>query len=127
MARTPNKRIADAWKARLRRFHQQNQSVARFCQNEGVSTAAFYKWKKKLETPQTKTATTEITRRPFAPVQLAFPQTQQNVVVEMPGGTRILLPPNHPETLQLTGRTIAQLDDQRASQNASQNEGDASC
>ena len=36
------------WTGRLRRFEQSNQTVARFCQDEGVSQPSFYSWKKKL-------------------------------------------------------------------------------
>ena len=38
----------EEWTGRLRRFEQSNQTVARFCQDEGVSQPSFYSWKKKL-------------------------------------------------------------------------------
>ena len=128
MARTADKRIADAWKERLRKFKLQNGSVARFCEMEGVSTAAFYKWKKKLD-PKTTTTPPHKSNPPrtnpatFAPVQLACPQSPQNVVVELPGGTRLFLPADQTKTLHAALRTLAKLDAQRARQN----QGDASC
>ncbi len=36
------------WTNRLRRFEQSNQTVARFCVDEGVSQPSFYSWRKKL-------------------------------------------------------------------------------
>jgi len=36
---------------RLVRFDQSSQTVAQFCQNEGVSQPSFYQWKKKLASP----------------------------------------------------------------------------
>jgi len=39
------------WTERLERFAQSGQTVAQFCQNEGVSQPSFYQWKKKLADP----------------------------------------------------------------------------
>jgi len=36
------------WTSRLERFKNSELTVARFCQDEGVSIASFYQWKKKL-------------------------------------------------------------------------------
>lgn len=36
------------WVDRLERFSQANQTVASFCQSEGVSTPSFYSWKRRL-------------------------------------------------------------------------------
>jgi hypothetical protein len=36
------------WTSRLARFKTSRLSVARFCQDEGVSIPSFYQWKKKL-------------------------------------------------------------------------------
>jgi len=37
------------WTERLERFSSSNQTVAKFCQSEGVSQPSFYSWKKKLD------------------------------------------------------------------------------
>lgn len=37
-----------AWTDRLRRYRHSGLSVARFCDQEGVSTPSFYQWKKRL-------------------------------------------------------------------------------
>lgn len=36
------------WTRRLRRYEKSEQTVARFCRDEGVSQGSFYLWKKKL-------------------------------------------------------------------------------
>lgn len=36
------------WRERLVRFERAGQTVSRFCQAEGVSTASFYRWRKVL-------------------------------------------------------------------------------
>ena len=43
------KKVAE-WTRRLRRFEaRSSQSVAVFCQNEGVSVPSLYKWRKRLQ------------------------------------------------------------------------------
>ncbi len=42
------KRKRQEWTDRLQRFQNADLTVARFCQAEGVSTASFYQWKRKL-------------------------------------------------------------------------------
>ena len=36
------------WRDRLERYQKSGQTVARFCQKEGISAPSFYQWKKKL-------------------------------------------------------------------------------
>jgi hypothetical protein len=36
------------WTDRLKRYQKSDQTVADFCQKEGVSTPTFYQWKKRL-------------------------------------------------------------------------------
>jgi hypothetical protein len=38
----------DEWRARLDRFARAGLPVVRFCAREGVSTASFYLWRKRL-------------------------------------------------------------------------------
>ena len=38
-----------AWMERLERFEQSGGSVQQFCDLEGVSTASFYQWRRKLQ------------------------------------------------------------------------------
>jgi hypothetical protein len=51
MPRHPDPAIARLWRQRLQRFRQGQWSVAAFCEQEGVSTAAFYSWRRRLTQP----------------------------------------------------------------------------
>ena len=48
MVRGPRANKVKEWTERLRRFKDSRQTVVEFCQEEQVSTPAFYQWKKKL-------------------------------------------------------------------------------
>ena len=48
MSRLKGVELRELWRARLLRFEGLGQTVAEFCQWEGVSIAAFYVWRKKL-------------------------------------------------------------------------------
>jgi hypothetical protein len=50
------------WTERLSRFGCGGRTVAAFCQNEGVSEASFYLWKRKLTRPTERTG-----QRPASP------------------------------------------------------------
>src|SRR3989339_446104 len=39
------------WQERIRRFRRSGQTVAGFCAAEGVSTASFYQWRRRLAQP----------------------------------------------------------------------------
>jgi len=48
MVRVSGSAEADAWRRRMRRFEGAGLTVGRFCEKEGVSTASFYRWRKRL-------------------------------------------------------------------------------
>jgi hypothetical protein len=48
MSRGSNPAKVQQWTECLERYHKSGQTVARFCQNEGIAEASFYQWKKKL-------------------------------------------------------------------------------
>lgn len=71
--------VRQAWSERLDRFVASRLSVVAFCRSEGVSTHAFYYWKRQLA-PQTPTPADHIPRLvPVrvlagpAPVELVLP------------------------------------------------------
>lgn len=115
MPRRPDPTVAHAWNDRLTRFQQQHQTVAEFCRLEGVSTASFYQWKKKLDLAQPKTKQHAPRKRQasFATVQIKYPGTT-NVVAELPGGTRLVLPADDPTVLHNLLATIARHDARQA-------------
>lgn len=48
MARRRDDFVADIWRERLRRFDRGGMTVSRFCDDEGVSVASFYVWRRRL-------------------------------------------------------------------------------
>lgn len=49
MARTKSAEVWKSWRDRMRRYQSTDLTVAAFCDWEGVSQAAFYVWRKKLQ------------------------------------------------------------------------------
>ena len=48
MARSSDSPKVVAWRRRVRRFGRSGLTVVRFCEEEGVSTASFYRWRNRL-------------------------------------------------------------------------------
>lgn len=82
--------IRQAWAERIKRFQPTNQTVAEFCTAEGVSTASFYQWRRKLRVDEPVTPSLA----KFVPVELTtrLPAESATVMsVELPGGVRVRL------------------------------------
>jgi hypothetical protein len=75
------------WTARLRRFQQNPSSVEAFCRHEGVSSASFYLWKRRLAV-ETTTPTTPA----FVPITVGVPATSPPVEIAFPNGIVIRVP-----------------------------------
>jgi transposase-like protein len=87
MAKSVDAAKLRTWRKRMSRFHAGEWTVAEFCDREGVSTASFYYWQRRLRDddqsrlPQTVPAVSEA--RSFLPVEvLVEPQLE----VELPNG-----------------------------------------
>jgi hypothetical protein len=75
-----------AWSDRLGRFACGDLTVADFCDLEGVSTASFYQWRRKLGRGVGRGAAPE----PFLPVQVVpSPRISAAVEVHLPNGARV--------------------------------------
>lgn len=77
------------WVDRIDRFQQASQTVAQFCSAEGVSSASFYQWRRKL---QIAASAPPQSSAKFVPLKLpATPQAQPTTVmsVDFPGGVRV--------------------------------------
>ena len=110
MARTKSAEVWALWRDRLRRYLSSDLTVAAFCDWEGVSQAAFYVWRKKLQAdsglPSRKTVARESSRLASAP---AFVQilpsvnrthdTVAKVVMTLADGTRVEFPASDRELI----------------------------
>jgi hypothetical protein len=111
MARWSSAAVRQVWRERLRRFARSGLSVAQFCEQEQVSTAAFYQWRKKLvangRVPR-RAADGRSGRRPagvrsspaFVPVQLL--PAAAPVEVQLTNGVRVHVPAGDAEALKQT-------------------------
>lgn len=103
----------EVWKRRMQEFDQGTASVADFCRRAGVSTPAFYQWRRRLKPvpagsvkvpqPSTKAAAPHkaTANMKFLPVGFI---AQQNVEVQFPCGARVLVPSHDHEAI----RTVLQ-------------------
>ena len=78
-----------AWCERLARYQSSPLTIFEFCISEGVSPSSFYQWRKKLEPRASRESTVVHSTASFAPVRLVG---STNVVVQLPGGTRLEIP-----------------------------------
>ena len=77
------------WVDRIDRFEESSQTVGQFCAAEGVSSASFYHWRRKLRSDAS--ATPESSAK-FIPLKLpTLPHAQPTTVmsVDFPGGVRV--------------------------------------
>jgi hypothetical protein len=67
MAQESNGQLRASWRNRIERQRRSGQTIAQFCQQEGVSTPSYYQWKRKLQDEQPirqKKATTQRKAKP---------------------------------------------------------------
>lgn len=110
-----------AWRERLARFHLAGGTVAAFCRREGVSTASFYAWRRRLADHESTMATTSSplkaptpTSHPtppgFHPVRLTS-LGDAAISAVLPGGMRLEIAAQG-DNLRLAIETLARLDRQ---------------
>ena len=115
MARATDPRTERAWRQRLARYRRSGLTVLAFCSAEGVSTASFYAWKRRLERGSGRgrcrgpasASPSANGRRPspspplFVPVTLkdrssrgagTVPQRQTGLRIELPSGVLVHVP-----------------------------------
>jgi hypothetical protein len=110
MARPKDPDLERTWRLRLRRQTVSGLSIPEFCAREGVSSASFYAWKRRLAAPPTAA-------RPDPPLFLPLhldpslrsddPAPARGVEIELPQQVRLRCgAPPEPEWL---GRLVAAL------------------
>ena len=102
MSREPDLVKRAAWQARLREFDRGSFTVEEFCRRAGVSSAAFYEWRRKLKPAATADASGATRGRAvkglsFLPVEITG---SASVEVLLPGGVRLTVPCHDHEALR---------------------------
>jgi transposase-like protein len=102
MSRGPDLARRELWRRRLREYERSNSTIADFCDRAGVSTAAFYQWRRKLAdaaSPEGAEKDEGLAKRSpavaslnFLPVEIMEPRNGGVVEVLLPNGIRVLVP-----------------------------------
>jgi hypothetical protein len=88
--RQPDPAIRQRWQQRLQRIQRSGLTVTAFCAREGVSTASFYTWRRRLQ----REPDPPVTDKPrIVPVRLVAPATAPLVELLLPSGCVLRLPP----------------------------------
>lgn len=77
--------VRHMWQERLQRFERAGLSVRAFCDDEGVSQASFYNWRRRLAQQQTQAATNGVPA--FQAVRVRT--VGAGLTIELPCGTRV--------------------------------------
>lgn len=109
MSRGPDLARRELWRRRLREFDRSSTTIADFCDRAGVSTAAFYQWRRKLvaASPEGKVnhdglakPLSGVASLNFLPVEIMGPRNGDVVEVLLPNGIRVLVPSRDQESLR---------------------------
>ncbi|MFN0019479.1 MAG: IS66 family insertion sequence element accessory protein TnpA [Pirellulaceae bacterium] len=110
MSRGPDLARRELWRRRLREYERSNLTIADFCDGAGVSTAAFYQWRRKLAVtgPSVGPGKEEGFAKPspaaaslnFLPVEIMGPGNGSVVELQLPSGIRVLVPSRDQESLR---------------------------
>jgi len=102
MARIPSADRRRFWQGLFARRQAAGISVAQICEEAGVSQAAFYAWRKRLQSSRGRSAAVAPHRNrtkkvsPLVPVRIIPDRTddgrQPTLVVELPGVVRVHIP-----------------------------------
>jgi hypothetical protein len=79
------------WHERLERFRQSDLTVSAFCESEGMSTASFYTWRRRLQREPDPAAAD---KPRLVPVRLVAPAAASPVELLLPSGVVVRLSPD---------------------------------
>src|SRR6516225_6158095 len=97
MARTPDLQLHALWRERLRRQVDSGLTIAQFCDQEGLSTATFHSWKRRLRLIELADTLPATPAPPaFLPVTVHRAEPGHSdaspIVADLPNGIRFRIP-----------------------------------
>jgi transposase len=92
LGRRPDPATQQRWQQRLERFRRSGLTVPAFCDREGISTASFYAWRRRLQTAAPRPASAGDTPR-LVPVRIS-PAASAPVELLLPSGSVLRLSPD---------------------------------
>jgi hypothetical protein len=81
--RRPDPAVRQLWQKRLDRFRRSGLTITAFCDCEGISTASFYVWRRRLQHDATP-ATADAPR--LVPIRLVTPPASAPIELLLPSG-----------------------------------------
>lgn len=84
MGRNRDVGLEQRWRERLARWQQGDAAVADFCDDEGVSVASFYAWRRRFHAAPPPAT--------FVPVRVVTPPPTATLEVGLAGGRTIRVP-----------------------------------
>ena len=114
------------WEARLGRYRDSGMTISEFCLREGVSTASFYQWRKRLGENSTPRRGNPPPSPVFSPVRLvtSLGGGLPVIAVQLPGGTRLEIPMSDSNAVERAIQVLVSADAERT---AALRPGEASC
>jgi hypothetical protein len=97
MPRPANPALEALWRRRLRQQPNSGLTIDQFCRREGVSTASFHAWKRRLAlraaVPDTPSALAKFVPVIVSPAHETQPRVSNELVtIQLPNGSQVLLP-----------------------------------
>jgi len=94
MPRAPDLALHARWQRRLQAFEDFAGTVPQFCDQEQVSVASFYQWRRKLARQELVRQATRATPPAFVALQVnaAREAHRDEVSIELPGGAHLQVP-----------------------------------
>jgi len=117
MARLRGAAAERLWRERLARYRRCDETVADFCEREGVSTPVFYAWKRRLSGVRATQGSAGRQSRPLF-VPLTVGAVAAGVRIVLPGGAVVELPAGADERLLRTCICAAAERDHDGAENA---------
>ena len=103
MARSPNPAVYQRWSRLIERHQQSDLTIAGFCGQNGISTASFYQWRRRIRNHAEPPGE-------FLAVQVSDRGAACDVKVRFPCGTQIELNAGDTESLRLVVDRLAPRD-----------------
>jgi hypothetical protein len=100
MARDSDSSKVVEWRKRVRRFERGKTPLAQFCQQEGVSTPSFYRWRKRLLDEQPSKGD----KPAFQPVR--FATAARPMAVHLPGNVHVEVPMDNLDAVRAVLREL---------------------
>jgi len=108
---SPDPRLHEVWRDRIRRQEASGLSIRQFCSQEGIGRSIFHAWKRHFRLAATEQRTAPPSPSSFLPVRVHVldqgPTEPQPIEADLPNGVRLRIPTTDPRLACRIIRTVA--------------------